>query len=428
MEKQNQLMKGEAMEEHLRNYFNGSGYYVVRGVKFRYEGNDITDVDIYLYGRSSSLTRQRINIDIKNKKTPQAFERILWANGLQKLLNFDSCIVATTDKRSVVHSFGQLHKTTVLDGAFLSKLLTNKLPDRLVEEELLSQLAKVRSNKRFNKDWRTIYEMSKSRLLNEQDYSGLNSTLNVLEYFIQKSLSDEQRKEIATRMMYIIMSHILIIMDFILKDIAFLEQVDREKKLSDGLKFGNLGKDGVDKIISMAVHISGSKSASSFMNSLDNIPIDILKNFFSKNENTRNLFSWAREFEWLGYSKKFINPEQIETHLKSVISVMLDFFKFERRKFFGNYIQTDMTTKSLYFTMSGAKEVLNTYSKLKGEDFYFDNSGIKYKLMTIEIQESKIEGGFYVNFIAAEKRTGIFDFMRLNKIKYDFNDYESIKV
>lgn len=348
MENQQAVSKGELMEELLRNYFLNSGYYVVRGIKYKYEGFDITDVDLYLYGRSSSLTRQRINVDIKNKKTPQAFERILWANGLMKLLNFNSCIVATTDQRPLIHAFGQLHNTIIMDGAFLAKLHSNTFPDRLTEEELTTKLSLYKSYKTFgNKDWRFIYEASKSRLLTEQDFSGFNSTLSTLIYFIEKVLTDEQKREDATRMVYLVLSHMLIIIDFIVKDIAFLDTTDREKKLSDGFKFGNLGKDGVDKIISMAVQISGNRSANSLLKSLESIPTDILRDFFSKNEITKNLFNWAREFEQLGYKKQFINPEQIEAPLKGVISLMLDFARIERKKFFEIFPKIVQTTINL---------------------------------------------------------------------------------
>lgn len=344
MENQPTLFKGELMEELLRNYFLNLGYYVVRGVKFKYDGIDITDVDLYLYGRSSSLTRQRINVDIKNKKKPQAFERILWANGLMKLLSFNSCIVATTDKRPVIHTFGQLHNTTILDGAFVTKLHVNTFPDRLTEEDLLSKLSQHKSNKTFNnKEWKFLYETSKSKLLTEQDFSGFNSTLSNLVYFIEKALIDEQKREDATRMIYIVLSHLLIIIDFIVKDIAFLNALVREKKLSDGFKFGNLGKVGVDKIISMAVQISGNKSANSFLKSLESIPTDILKDFFSKNENSKNLFNWSIEFEKLGFKKTFVNPDLIEAPLKGVISVMLDFAKIDRRKFFDTYSKSSRT-------------------------------------------------------------------------------------
>src|SRR5690606_29021561 len=135
------------------------------------ESIDITDVDLYLYGRSSSVTRQRINVDIKNKKAPQAFERILWANGVKQLLNFASCIVATTDYRPVLHKFAQMHSTAVLDGNLLSKLRSNSSPTRYCEEEMSSRFSKHKSFKTFNnKDWRNILEDSKSRLLSELDF------------------------------------------------------------------------------------------------------------------------------------------------------------------------------------------------------------------------------------------------------------------
>src|SRR5690606_4026274 len=139
MDNRQELFKGELMEEQLRSYFLGLGYYVVRGVKYKYQGIDLTDVDLFLYKRNSSLTRERINVDIKNKKTPQAFERIVWANGIMKLLGFDSCIVATRDARPVIHSFGQRHMTTILDSLFLSKL-PDKLGDRIPEYALMREL------------------------------------------------------------------------------------------------------------------------------------------------------------------------------------------------------------------------------------------------------------------------------------------------
>lgn len=335
---QNNITKGELMEEFIRNYFINSGYFVVRGIKYRYENNDITDVDLYLYGRSSSITRQRINVDIKNKKSPQAFERILWANGLRELLNFDSCIVATTDQRPVVHKFGQIHNTIILDGAFLSKLRSNYYPERLSEEELLQRFARNKSYKTFvNKDWRYIYEESKSRLLSELDFSGFNAALSYIAYFVEKVVTDFQKREEATRLLYLIISHLLITIDFILKDVAFLDVSEREKKLLNGFKFGNLGKEGVDKIISIAVQISGNKSANSFLKSLEGIPIEILKDFFSKNENTKNLFTWARDFEKIGFNNHFIIPEDLDSPLKGVISLLLDFLGVDRNKFFNSF-------------------------------------------------------------------------------------------
>src|SRR5665648_540774 len=147
MEKQTELLKGELMEEKLRTYFLNNGYYVARGVKYNFEGNEITDIDLFLYGRVSSLSRIRTNVDIKNKKSPKAFERILWAKGLQELLDFDNCVVATTDKKDVLRKFGLKHNTIILDGNFPSRIMVLCFNPNLRSTSFLSVVATTQLSK-----------------------------------------------------------------------------------------------------------------------------------------------------------------------------------------------------------------------------------------------------------------------------------------
>ncbi len=78
--------KGADTEESLRSYFNSSGFFSVRGVPFEHAGISLTDIDLWIYIRESNFARIRINVDIKNKRTPQAMERIFWTKGLQTIL------------------------------------------------------------------------------------------------------------------------------------------------------------------------------------------------------------------------------------------------------------------------------------------------------------------------------------------------------
>ena len=96
------LLKGPRMEELLRSYFLKAGYYVVRGVPFIYEGFDVTDIDLWLYSRTSSVSREITLVDAKNKKTPQAIERIFWVQGLRIATKATNAVVATTEKRQEV--------------------------------------------------------------------------------------------------------------------------------------------------------------------------------------------------------------------------------------------------------------------------------------------------------------------------------------
>ncbi len=337
MEKQTELFKGELMEEKLRTYFLNNGYYVSRGVKYNFEGNEITDIDLFLYGRVSSIDRVRTNVDIKNKQKPKAFERILWAKGLQELLRFNNCVVATSDKREDVRKYGLKHEVTILDGNFLQKLPYDS-STRLTEEDLLKLFNSIKSYKEYrNQTWKTLYETSKSRLLNELDFSGYNSTLLYLGYFLKKGF-DKQKKEIALRASYITLSHSLLILDFILKDIAFLEVEKRKETLNDGFKYGNLGQEGVNRTIEMAVSIANSRiSVNEIKKSLDTNEMDILKEYYSKAETTKNIFKWAKLFEQLSFQKDLVKPNQLDVDLKSTLAVMLDYYKINRKEYFDIY-------------------------------------------------------------------------------------------
>ncbi|MCT4583118.1 MAG: hypothetical protein N4A35_17030 [Flavobacteriales bacterium] len=322
------------MEEKLRLYFLNNGYYVARGVKYSFKGNEITDIDLFLYGRVSGLTRERANVDIKNKKTPKAFERILWAKGLQNLLGFDNCVVATSDKKDAVRKYGIQNKITILDGNFLQKLNYSNL-ERLTEEELLTLFSSVKSyNVYRNITWNNIYEKSKSRLLDELDFSGLNSNLITLKYFVNKCF-DKQKKEIALRAVYIILSHSLLILDYILKNIAFLDPHQRKVALSEGFKYGNLGSEGVNQTIIMAIEIAKSKKTlSQIKMSLESDLVDLLPEYFYKVEAIKNVFKWALIFELRAYEKNLILPNNLDSELKAPLGIILDYCGVSRKDFF----------------------------------------------------------------------------------------------
>lgn len=334
MENQESLFKGELIEEKLRLYFINNGYYVARGVKYNFKDQEITDIDLFLYGRTSSLSRERINVEIKNKKSPKAFERILWAKGLQGLLQFEQCVVATTDKREIIREYGKKHNTIILDGNFLQRI-SYALGDRLAEEEFLDLIGEIKSFNQFkNQTWRTIYETSKSKLLDELDFSGFNSSMILVKYFLSKCF-DAQKKYTALRCAYITLSHLLIIIDYIMKDIAFLEIQERKEYLNNGLKYGNLGKEGVNTTIDLAVKLSNSAAtAYSIKKSLESTDFELLKEYFSKQEVSKTFFSLAIDFEKKAFYKSIISPNNLDNNLKSFLAILLDHFKINRKTFF----------------------------------------------------------------------------------------------
>src|SRR5262245_42476051 len=114
--------KGLALEELLKGYFALAGYFVVRGVPYRVDEDEITDIDLWLYERPGAATRRRLIVDIKSRKSSKAAERVIWTRGLQVALSVDTGIVATTDKRNSTQRLAKSLGIVLLDGDAIGKL------------------------------------------------------------------------------------------------------------------------------------------------------------------------------------------------------------------------------------------------------------------------------------------------------------------
>lgn len=333
------LSKGEVAEEVLRDYFLEQDYFVVRGIPFKYKSFDVTDVDLWLYIKTSSLTRERINVDIKRKKTPQALERIFWAKGLQTVLGLDKCVVCTTDKRQLVREFGTEHDVHVLDGDFYSRLTSRGLfnSDRISEEDLLLHLS---SQDNYSSEQSQKYKISKTYLLTKLDFDGVNSLLKDIKYWMEKAIiSKDVSNIISLRMLYITISFFLINLDYISKNIIHLNQDSRFSYLRDGFRYGQMGEGKSQDIIEIAIKLSSSMNSSSQEDVLRNVFFDqykildteILAEFFSKVSNLKILFDNALTFEEYGYANNIKTPSQLGVEMKSLIGLLSDFLGIDRK-------------------------------------------------------------------------------------------------
>jgi hypothetical protein len=208
--------KGKIAEEALRSYFNSIGYYTVRGVPFEYSGYTLTDVDLFLYLKESSISRTRTNVDIKRKRTPQAMERIFWTKGLQEVLGLDSCIVATTDKRFETVQFGRANNVVVLDGHFMQRVLSysHERDNRVSEEEfikIVDSCSIIKPKTRFKAE----YEESKKLLLTELNFNGCNRFLGKVGFFLQEYQATSGVSESILRILYVLISYFLVSLDYV---------------------------------------------------------------------------------------------------------------------------------------------------------------------------------------------------------------------
>lgn len=332
-----QQLKGATAEEALRNYFLSIGYYVVRGSKFKFNKFDVTDVDLWLYARNSPLSRERICVDIKNKKTPQALERIFWAKGLQAVLELDSCIVATTDARPDVSEFGLQHNVKVLDGKFLSRLTKSPRSqmERISEESFLNDLD-AGSLGRLGGDWRNRYEISKARLLDSLNFDGCNAWLDDIGYLLSQSASGVE----SWRLLYASCSHLLIAIDFILRELVTADQEQRRKIIERGIRYGVSGQDFTESVGRMAASLVESVAVQPGLSEMvqrelraqaDSVKADLLADFFSKNSASAGLFDVAMALEAAAFSPQIAAPSKMPATSQSILGVFADFCGIDRK-------------------------------------------------------------------------------------------------
>jgi hypothetical protein len=330
-----QITKGPVAEEALRNYFLSIGYFVARGCKFVYNRFDVTDIDLWLYARNSPLSRERVCVDIKNKKTPQALERIFWAKGVQKVLGLDSCVVATTDSRPDIRAFGLEHDVKVLDGKFLSRLTKSPRTqlERITEEEFLEQI-EGGSLGRLGGDWRGRYERSKTRLLDSLNFDGCNAWLDDIGHVLSQSNADNRR----WRLLYAFCSHLLIAVDFLLREHATADHDQRRAVIDQGIRYGDSGKAFTEKLGRMASGLIESVAAQPGLSETvqreieeqaAQVRAEILAEFFSKN--TPGFFDTALQLEAAAFAPQLTPASSLPAACQAVIGVLADFLGIDRK-------------------------------------------------------------------------------------------------
>ncbi len=333
--------KGLVAEEALRNYFRNTGYFVVRGIPLRYKRYDVTDVDLWLYLKTASLTAERTCVDVKRKQTPQAMERVLWTNGLKEILGVDHAVVVTSDNRIETREFGVAHDVAVLQGDFLQRVIsTNLSNDRLTEEDLffcLKQPCVI--NSRI--DWRRWYMVSKSHLLDSLNFDGCNRHIKASKLLLDEYLVTNKSSEVPIRLLYLTIAYFLVSLDYTARSVVQLDTTARSAILTDGFRYGEAGRQRTEEIVQMALQLlseagkSDLFSQATLQNEFDGqvseYRAEILGEHFAKAEPLKNLFSLARNFEQLAYSKTLLRPHECNSEQKGIMGLMCDLLGFDRK-------------------------------------------------------------------------------------------------
>lgn len=340
MTRDNNLSKGFALEESLRAYFIRSGYFVARGLPYRYKGIDITDIDLWLYNRTP-VSRTITIVDIKNKSRPQAVERIYWTLGLKVALSANEAIVATTDKRREIIQLGERSGVRILDGNFLARLNKAKSldADRLSEEDLID-LVKNYELQKLDGGWLDKLSQAKQTLVGSLNFSGVQSLLYYSRFFVSQAIEGDIHRTTAIRLAFRTIAYLCICLDASLSSITFLEDSERKEAIRSGLQYGAAGPQGVEDFLDTVkplltnfVENGGAafqQLKRNFYTALSSSRNEILVEYFSRAPNVASLFVLGRYFDEMSTSTSLTGALN-RSDARSLIYVLLDFWEIERR-------------------------------------------------------------------------------------------------
>jgi len=339
--------KGLALEETLKAYFWHAGYFVARGIPFRIDGEDVTDIDLWLYERPAALTRRRLIVDVKNRRSPKVSERLIWIKGLQAALGVDGAIVATTDTRQSARKLARSLNVILLDGDAVSKLSNSeqlKSTDQLSSEEFDEIVRKVDKG-RHSDEWRHNFHDARASLVFGMGAQSTNRNLAASAFFGEQTLLAQPNSEQAktgVRLLYFTTALAAISLDYVLADQAFQSQDNRRKSIIGSIRFGDPeGVPGLQTIraaIGLArKYIENGNAAAKqiehgFYGEAEHIPAEIIAEYVARISTSDALFNTAREIAWASTSRVLPSFDRLSTEAKSLLGVVLDFNGISREK------------------------------------------------------------------------------------------------
>ncbi|MGO9264779.1 MAG: hypothetical protein ACLQBA_07830 [Candidatus Binataceae bacterium] len=334
-----------ALEELLRAYFLRSGFFVIRGVPFAYDGEDLTDLDLVLYERPTGATRRIQVVDIKYKQKPKAVERMFWTRGLVEAVDIDGGYVATTDSRPVLRKIADKLDLGIIDGADIKRIRESPnvlFPGRITDEELVEALQKVDKNR---KD-KILQSCRKEILASLSSGFGASAVVRALGSFSEMaSLTvsahpGSTSAEGAGRLAYLSAAIACACLDYVSVDAAFRSIDERRELLLKAVRFGS---DEGARTLRVAVGLiekyakGGSATArqveSALLADLNAIPAEIIADQAGRLLKENSLFTVARELEAASYERACPAFDQLSTQAKAMVGAFLDYAAVKREAF-----------------------------------------------------------------------------------------------
>ena len=332
--------KGARAEEAMRQRFRQMGYFAVRGIPYSFREFHVTDIDLWLYGPTTAF-RERINVDIKNKKTPQAIERIFWALGVAQVLRLDRCIVVTTETNPAVLDFGRRSNVTVIDGHYLHSAMSGLSAELLTEEQLCTAIRPAGAEEKA-KEFQVRYEGAKKRLLTHLNFDGCNLHLFDIRACMEDLTAYPGMGSNARRLLYVLIGYLVVTLDYLISKSAFTDAEAQVEEVDVGLRYGSAGRQRLDEFSRIlekcrcpandATDDTISEIIATLRTGAAELRTDIIAEYFVRQVTPDKLFDLARAFEQVAYAHDCPSVSDLQTDLKSAVMMLVDFHGLDRTK------------------------------------------------------------------------------------------------
>ena len=341
------VSKGLKTEELLRRYFLKAGFFVQRGLKLAYGEHDLTDIDIWAYERSATLSRRRLIIDVKDKAKPQAAERLFFILGVSQMIGVEGAGVATKDNRVALRKLAQKHKVIWLNGEDIQRLKSNQSIAEIqrISEEDFAKLIQKLDQPRGSRMFMSIYKDAKASLADRFGVASANSCLDKVCFLASetvKSYPNSESAETLGRLTYLVASLAAASFDFASAETVLRPFAERRQVIIRAIKFGadeNGARDRLNWAEAMIREFApngkaiAEKVRRGLTESMEDIPAEDLAEIIAKMSRDQCLFDAARSLEQAAYSPDIPTFDQLPHPAQSYLGSVLDFAQIERKRF-----------------------------------------------------------------------------------------------
>lgn len=347
---------GSEAEEALRSYFWRAGFFALRGVPVQVDGEDVTDLDIWLYERPTGVVRGTQFVDAKHKGRPKAFERIVWSLGVSKALSIDRAYVATTDSRPSLRRFAKRVGVGLIDGRDLARIGEAYLKSDwkgtfLSEEELFALLRKTDQARKLRMLQDIHHDIkgtcaggtSASSLVRALSFLGASARLAIHEY------ENTEPAEAAVRLVYLAAAIACVNLDSLLAESYFRSTAEKREHLVSGIRLGQSDPEegmrpfrtALAMIEKYAPTTNAAKTVrAGLAEDLQAVPAEIVADAALSWSKGSQLFDLAREYYETAYGRKLLGFDSLGAPAKGLLGAMLDYSRVKRETFATRWLVT----------------------------------------------------------------------------------------